>query len=162
MTELFLEPAISRQWTFDEPIVKQRVEENCNGLVLNLFAGKNRLNCKEYRVDVSEEFSPDFLGDAEKFVHVCIDNNIKFDTIIYDPPWNERKARELYNGKYIGKFTRYKEDIVRILNPNGRILTLGYKITNWGKKRGFEIEKVYIFNPSGDINPFFLSVEKLK
>ena len=81
-------------------------------------------------------------------------------TFIFDPPWNARKAREKYEGRYIGKFTKLKEDIVKLLNPRGKIISAGYKISYFGKKRGFNLEKVLVVNPGGDINPFFIVVER--
>lgn len=98
---------------------------------------------------------------AEKFIQFALEDDITFDTIIFDPPWNARKAREKYEGRYIGKFTKLKEDIVKLLNPGGKIISAGYKISYFGKKRGFTLDKVLVVNSGGDINPFFISVEKL-
>lgn len=145
------------KYTFDAKKVQKIVESNCTGRVLNLFAGKNRLNVSEVRVDISNDFNPDFHVSAEDFLREC---RQKFDTIVYDPPWNERKSKELYNGHYIGKFTKLKDGIVQILTNNGIVISVGYEISNFGRSRGMQLARVYVINPSGEIRPYFVSIEK--
>ena len=148
-------------FTFKAKKVKKLVEDNCKGKILNLFAGKNRLAVSETRVDISDEFHPDYHLGAENFLSFALDNCMKFDTIIYDPPWNDRKSKEFYNGKYIGKFTKLKKDIVSILNDKGIIISAGYEISNFGKGRKMKVKKVYVINPFGEIRPYFISIEQL-
>lgn len=148
------------KWTFQDKKVKKAVESVCEGTVLNLCAGKTRLNVNEVRVDISNEFKPDHNMSAGEFLKDAIKNGWTFKTIIYDPPWNDRKAKEFYNGKKIGKFTRLKDQIVSILDINGKIVSVGYEITNFGLKRDMRLEKFFVINPKGEIRPFFISVER--
>ena len=144
-------------YTFKEKKVLDIVRSLSQGKVLNLFAGKYVVKDGEYRVDL-DELMPnlDFVGNAKDFLKINIE---KFDTIIYDPPWNERKSKEFFEGRYIGKFTKLKDDIAKLLNPNGRIISLGYTITNFGKKRNMELSDLTIVNPRGEIRPYFISME---
>jgi len=142
------------KWTFEPPKVKRWVESRCKGKVLNLFAGKTRLMVKEFRVDVSKEFNPDFCGDAFEFVKTT---DLKFDTIILDPPYNLRKSREKYQGRYIGSFTKIKKELVRILNPGGRVITFGYNSNGMG--RGFEKTEICLINCKGDHQDIIVTVE---
>lgn len=148
------------RWTFKAKKVKKFVEEQCRGPTLNLFAGKIRLDIDELRVDILDDYDPDICMDAEDFISRAKHPYANYDTIIYDPPWNERKSKELFNGKYIGKFTKMKDDIVALLNPNGQIISLGYTITNFGKKRGMHLKELAIVNPHGEIRPYFISIEE--
>lgn len=148
------------KWTFEAKKVKAIVEELCYGKVLNLFAGKNRLNVDEVRVDKSNEWGPDYFMPAEKFLKIAIQKRMFFNTIIYDPPWNERKSKEFYEGRYIGKFTKLKDDIVKILNNNGTIISLGYAATNFGRTRRMFLTKLWTVDPKGEISPYFIAVEK--
>ena len=146
------------KYTFDDPKIRAWVTDRCEGDVLNLFAGQNIVSPREVRVDVDANMPKlHYKMSAEKYLdEMCWD----FDTIIYDPPWNERKAKELYNGNYIGKFTKLKNQIVGNLNYNGKIISAGYEITNFGEKRGLQLEELLIVNPKGEIRPFFVSIER--
>ena len=131
------------------------------GKVLNLFAGKNVVNEGEYRVDLDNSMPLiNYRGDATDFLNITIKQNYFYDTIIYDPPWNERKSKEFYNERYIGKFTKLKDYIVKILNVNGIIISVGYEIDNFSRKRGMKLESVFVVNPSGEIRPFFITIER--
>ena len=159
MTNIKLISAQCHRYTFQPTKIRKEVIALCSGTVLNLFAGLTILDVDEYRVDSDSDMPRlNYIGNAEQFLseykHIK-----KFDTIIFDPPWNARKAREKYEGRYIGKFTKLKEDIVNLLHPGGCIISVGYKISYFGKKRGFEISDLIIVNPGGDINPFFIVKE---
>jgi hypothetical protein len=140
------------KYTFKQPRLKKWVEDNCEGEVLNLFAGIVLLNVKETRVDIDETTNPDFCMDAYDFVLYCIENNIKFDTILLDPPYNLRKSREKYEGRYIGSLTKIKNLLPNILNDNGVIIALGYDTVGMGKRRGFKKEAICLICHSGDHN----------
>ena len=148
-----------KKWTFEQPKLKLWVEKNCKGKVLNLFAGKIKLNVNEYRVDISNEFNPDIICDAYDFVK---NTNLKFDTIVLDPPYNLRKSREKYGGKYIGSFTKIKNELSKILNPNGRVIILGYDSVGMSKSRGFQKIGICLVCHNGDHNDTICLVEKIQ
>src|SRR4030042_4229783 len=96
------------KWTFEQPQLKKWTEYWCKGRVLNLFAGKIKLDVDETRVDISNEFEPHYIGDAYEFITTYTDR--KFDTVVFDPPYNLRKSREKYGteGNFIGITTKIK------------------------------------------------------
>ena len=148
------------KYTFQEAKVLAAVELECeefNGEVLNLFAGKYRLSAQEFRCDLSDEFSPDYHGDTFDYLKGTTG---MWDVMVYDPPFNERKSKEFYEGRRIGKYTKMKDAIVSRLNVGGKIIGLGHEISNFGKGRGMEIESLYVVNPFGEIRPYFISVER--
>jgi len=145
-----------RRFTFQYPRLRKWVEGNCKGKVLNLFAGKTKLNVDEIRVDVNPEMKADYYQDAYEFVKNW--NGEKFDTVILDPPYNVRKAREKYNGRFIGKFTKLKRILPRILSPNAIIISLGYDSSGMG--RGFKKKKICLVNHSGDHNDTIVLIEE--
>lgn len=145
-----------RKYTFEQPKLKKWIEKNCKGKVLNLFAGTTRLNVDEYRVDLDTNTSPDFIGDAYDFV---LNTNMKFDTIILDPPWSLRKSREKYEGRFIGKFTKLKNILKRVLNKNGRVITVGYSSTGMSISRGFKKIALCIICHNGDHDDSFAILE---
>ena len=119
-----------KKFTFEMPRVREYVEQNCKGQVLNLFAGKTKLNVDEFRVDLSNEFNPDFVGDAYDFVATT---DLKFDTIVFDPPYNLRKAREKYDGRYVGSLTKIKNILPRTMNEGAKIISFGYDTVGMSK-----------------------------
>jgi hypothetical protein len=148
------------KWTFEQPKLKKWTESWCQGNVLNLFAGKIKLNVDEIRVDLSNEFQPDYCMDAYEFVTTW--DKFYFDTIIFDPPYNLRKAREKYGteGKYIGIDTKIKNKLSGILNPGGLILTYGFNSVGMSKSRGFEKIAICLVCHNGNHNDTIALVER--
>jgi len=54
----------------------------------------------------------------------------------------------------------YKDEIVRILKPNGIVITFGYHSNVMGKGRGFEVERIALFSHGGAIHDT-IAFEKL-
>lgn len=138
-------------------MLRKWVEQWCQGKVLNLFAGRTKLNVDEFRVDVDKTAAADYYGDAHNFV---MQTNLRFDTIILDPPYNLRKAREKYQGQYIGLLTKTKNELHRILNPNARVISLGYDSVGMSRKRNFEKIAVCLICHGGDHNDTICLVEQ--
>ena len=137
------------KYTFKSPKIKEWVESNCSGKTLNLFAGKIKLNADEIRIDLSNEFNPDYVMDAYDFAKMAKEKNMKFDTIILDPPYAYRKAMELYNGHYSSKFHLINDLIPFILSLKGKVISFGYHSVNLGKKRGFETIEICLIGHGG-------------
>lgn len=148
------------KYTFEMPKLKKYVEQQCKGKVLNLFAGKITLLVDETRNDMDPSMPAEYHLPADEFCKMAIDKGWRFDTIILDPPYNLRKSREKYNGRYFGSFTIIKRMIPDLLNPNGKVITLGYDTTGIGKKRGFEKVAACIINHKGDHNDTLCLVER--
>jgi len=136
-----------RRHTFQSPKIKKWVEDNSNGKVLNLFAGKTILELDEIRNDISDEAIVDYKNDALDFVLGW--EGEKFNTIILDPPYSYRKSMEMYNGHYTSRFKVIADNLETILQPNGKIISFGYHSTFMGEVRGFKLEKMCIFAHGG-------------
>jgi len=145
-----------KRYTFEQPKLKLWIENHCKGKVLNLFAGRVKLNVDEYRVDIDKNSLADYYGDAYIFVTTT---EMKFDTVILDPPYSVRKSREKYEGRLIGSFTKIKDVLPRILNENGRIITLGYSSTGMSSSRGFKKIALCVICHSGDHDDTLCIVE---
>lgn len=148
------------RYTFEMPKLKKWIEQQCTGKVLNLFAGKVTLLVNEIRNDMDVTMPAEYHLPADEFCKMAIDKGWRFDTIILDPPYNLRKSREKYNGRYFGSFTIIKRMIPDLLNPNGKVITLGYDTTGIGLKRGFRKIAVCVVNHKGDHNDTLCLVEQ--
>jgi len=147
-----------KRYTFEQPKLKAWVERWCHGKVLNLFAGKTLLDVDEIRVDMDEDMPATFHMDAFDFVTDW--RGQKFDTVILDPPYNIRKAREKYQGRMIGKLTKLKDELPRILNDNARVISLGYDTVGMSRSRNFVKEAIVVVCHSGDHNDTLGVVER--
>lgn len=150
-----------KRYTFEQPRLKEWVEKWCQGKVLNLFAGKIKLKVDtEVRVDIDPNMPADFYMNSYDFVKIAIEKNMRFDTIVLDPPYNLRKSREKYEGRWIGKFTKIKNLLSQILNKNGRTIILGYDTVGMSKSRGFEKIAICVICHNGDHNDTLAVVEQ--
>ncbi len=149
-----------RKYTFEQPRVKGWAEQMCIGKVLNLFAGKVLLDIDEVRNDIDPTMPADFHQDAYELV--CSLPSESFDTIILDPPYSLRKSREKYGGRYIGSFTKIKNELPRILRTGGRIITFGYDSVGMSKSRGFIKIAILLICHSGDHDDTVAVVEEYK
>jgi len=146
-----------KRYTFEQPKLKEWVEKWCKGNTLNLFAGKVILNVDEVRNDLDKNMPADYHMDAFELVKNW--QGEKFDTIVFDPPYSLRKAREKYEGRYIGKDTKIKNILHKILNPNGRVISLGYSSTGMSKSRGFKKIAICLVCHSGNHDDTVVVVE---
>lgn len=149
-----------KRYTFQQPKLKEWVESQCKGKVLNLFAGITKLNVDEVRVDIDKNVPADYYMEAEDFVDMAIKEGMKFNTIVLDPPYNLRKAREKYGGRYIGLFTKIKNKLPLILAKDGVIIHFGYDTVGMSKSRGFEKIGVCVVCHNGDHNDTLCLVER--
>lgn len=149
-----------KRYTFEQPKLKKWVEDWCIGKVLNLFAGKVKLDVDEIRVDIDKEMNADYYIDVRDFVRNW--KSEKFDTIILDPPYTYRKAKEMYKGYMIGQLPRLKNEIINILNENSRVISLGWDTVGMGKSRGFKKIAVCIVCHNGDHRDTLCLVEEKK
>ena len=148
ISELELIATNLRRYTFESPKIKAWVEENSQGKVLNLFAGKTILNLDEVRNDIDTETAiADYHEDCVDFVRNW--EGHKFDTVILDPPYALRKAMEMYNGNYSSRFKILADELGRIMHKNTKIISFGYHTTFMGKVRGYELKKLCVFAHGG-------------
>ena len=112
----------------------QLLKSHCHGRVLNLFAGKSRLNVGEYRVDVSEEFNPHLVCDALEFIH---NTKFRFNTVIMHPTKNLQRVWAKYTDGYIGRLNEIKDSLENILEPHATVISIGNDTNGMGKNRLF-------------------------
>lgn len=150
-----------KKYTFEMPKVYRWTVQNCRGKTLNLFAGKTLLKgVDEVRVDLNKDMPADYHMDAYDFVVMAKGKGWKYDTIIFDPPYNLRKSREKYFGVYTSELRKVKTELPFIVNVGGVVISYGYDTTGLGGRRGFELIHVCIVNHSGDHNDTLCIIEK--
>lgn len=153
------------RYTFKNKRIREWVEQQCRGRVLNLFAGETKLNVDEVRNDMREDMPADFHMDALEFVDYWIRNNSmdmigKFDTVVLDPPYAYRKSMEMYDGAVSSPFNQIKDRLPTILSPDGRVITFGYHSNVMGAKRNFKQEHLLVMSHGGAIHDTIAIVEQ--
>jgi len=147
-----------KKYTFEQPKLKLWTESWCQGKVLNLFCGKTKLNVDEIRVDIDETMEADYYMEVREFVKKW--KGKKFDTVILDPPYTYRKAKEKYNGNMIGQLPKLKNELKNILNKNARVISFGWDTVGMSKSRGFEKIAICVVCHNGDHRDTLCLVEK--
>lgn len=147
------------KYTFSRKPIREWVEKNSKGKVLNLFAGKTKLDLDEFRVDADNTMDANWYGDAYDFMNIAIERKEKFDTIILDPPYAYRKSMEMYNGHKASRFNMIKDLIPKILNKGGIVITFGYHSVSMGKSRGFIQQKILLMSHGGAIHDTIAVIE---
>jgi len=146
------------KWTFSVKPIREWVERTCEGRTLNLFAGITKLDIDEVRNDLGEHGVAEYHKDALQFIKEW--DGERFDTVLLDPPYAYRKSMEMYNGIKASPFRQLKDELPRILKPNGLVITFGYHSNTMGKNRGFEVERIALFSHGGAIHDTIASVER--
>jgi len=150
-----------KKYTFEMPRLYKWTVQNCKGKTLNLFAGKTKLKgIDETRVDLNKDVPADYYMDAYSFVLMAKEKGWKYDTVVFDPPYNLRKSREKYFGVYTSELRKIKTELPSIINTGGTVISYGYDTTGMGRKRGFELIHVCVVNHSGDHNDTLCIIEK--
>ena len=144
------------KYTFKSPTIRAWVEENVEGLVLNLFAGVTKLSCDEVRVDSNSEMPADHHLDALEFIQTMEEsfgyNPQDFQTYLLDPPYAYRKSMTKYDGHVASNFNLLKNAIAEIIPVNGIVITFGYHSVSMGQKRDFYQEQLLVMYHGGAIH----------
>ena len=134
-----------------EWIVSKIKKYNCENL-LNLFAGKTIISdgsFKEIRIDLDKEMPLlDENIDADIYIDKCIQNNVKYDCLLLDPPFCYDDKTEIFteNG-----WINIKEFVENTDNRKVKIATLNSKTDTLEYKRP---DKLLSFNYNGDMIKF--------
>jgi len=149
----------TKKYTFEMPRIKEWTEKRSQGRVLNLFAGKTKLNIDEMRVDASNEFAPDYHGDCREFIKMATNTSEVYDVVLLDPPYTWRKSKEKYEGYMIGQYPRLKDELLPIMSSTGRVISYGWDTVGMGKLRGFKKVGLCVVCHGGDSRDTLIIVE---
>lgn len=153
--------------TFTIKPIKEFVETEVNrgGVIVDPFAN----GCKYGTItnDLNPEFNTDYHLDALEFLKSI--PNESADLVLYDPPYSITQASTLYkeygkdklevnvaNMKY---WKLCKDNIARILKPNGRVICCGWNTNGLGKNRGFEMTAILDVVHGGSKNDTLVTLE---
>lgn len=126
-----------------------------------------------YTNDLNPETEAQYHMDARDFLQMLVDDGIRAELIIYDPPYSPRQIKECYDG--IGlKMTREdgwrtmgwkpeKDLCNQLLKMGGLFLYFGWDTTGMGKGRGFEpVELLVVCHGPGHNDTLCLAEKKIR
>src|SRR3990167_11007411 len=142
--------AMPSPWTFGIKPVAELLAEEINRhkeIWLDPFAGLK--SPAHYTNDLNDNTNAQDHEDAL----VWLKKRKEADGILLDPPYSLRQVSEHYKKagiKVTGWHTsmawgsRIKDEVARIVKPNGKVICFGWNSMGLGKNRGFKMERILL------------------
>lgn len=162
---------INREWampnsnTFSIKPIRELIERYLSGTIIDPFANQNKL--ATITNDLDPQYDTDYHMDATDFLKM-LDNN-SADVVLWDPPYSPRQIMECYKKfnmtvnmqtTQASYWSKQKEQIARIVKPNGIVITCGWNSGGIGKKYGFKIIEILLVAHGGWHNDTIVTVER--
>lgn len=154
--------------TFTIKPIRELVKRYLNQSVVSIdpFARNSRL--ATYTNDLSPDTSADHHLTALEFLTKMVDDGITADLVLFDPPYSLRQVKEVYQSIGIETmpfddthgWKREREQIAKLVKPNGFCLSFGWNSQGVGMKRGFAIREILLVNHGRDHNDTICTVEQ--
>lgn len=151
--------------TFSIKPIKELIHKYAFGTIIDPFANSNKI--ATITNDLDPQYDTDYHMDALDFLKMFESESV--DTVLYDPPYSPRQVSECYRnlGQTVNTQTtqasywaKQKEEISRIIRPDGIVITCGWNSGGIGKKNGFSIEEILLVPHGGWHNDTIVVVEK--
>lgn len=151
--------------TFSIKPIKNLIEKYAYGEIIDPFANSNKL--ATITNDLDEQYDTDYHMDALEFLKMFKCESV--DTVLYDPPYSPRQVSECYKKfgqtvnmqtTQVSYWSKQKEQIGRIVKPNGIVITCSWNSGGIGNKYGFEIEEILLVAHGGWHNDTIVVVER--
>lgn len=165
---------INRTWampnknTFTIKPINQLIQKYLGENWIDPFANDSVFNKKcKMTNDLNPKFTTDCHEEALDFLKRFKDNEI--DGVLLDPPYSPRQLKECYDsiGRSLTRedtqasfWSKIKDEITRILKPNGIVISCGWNTNGIGKKRGFKILEILLVAHGGNHNDTICMVER--
>lgn len=165
--------AMPNSRTFTIKPVKELVKRYCNkeNVIVDPFANEMSIEkVIEYKEYISNDLDPQYKCsnnlEAQDFLSIFEDNTI--DVVLYDPPYSGRQVSECYkklektvtmSDTNSGYYTKFKQEISRIIKKGGIVISCGWQSNGIGKKYGFEIIEILLVAHGGNHNDTLVTVE---
>ncbi len=156
-------PAAIGRWTFETRKVRNEVEDELRGRVLNACAGKTKLRkpgVEIVRNDLNPDIDADLHVDIEEIgQHFEADS---FDVVVLDPPFDQGQAEEHYGNLHARKLGKARKALASLVKPGGTIVEFGW--SEWAAADyfdGWQRERVVRFRRGiPDRPPVFMVVDR--
>ena len=162
---------ITKKWampnknTFSIKIIKFWIlDKLTEGVWLDPFARQSPFKTKMITNDLNPKFKTDYNIKAIDFLKKFEDETIT--GIVFDPPYTPRQLKESYNNIGLSLhdtkssvWAKWKDEIARVLKPNGICLSFGFNSSGLGKKRNFTQKEILLISHGGNHNDTICTYE---
>lgn len=164
---------ITKRWampnknTFEIKPVKELLEKYVKPNLLSIDAFANKSKIAKITNDIDKQYQTDYNFEALDFYKLFNDNSV--DIVLYDPPYSSRQVSEVYkklkrtvdfqttSSKY---WRLQKDEISRILKPDGLCISFGWNSNGIGKCRNFKAIEILLIAHGGKHNDTIVTVER--
>lgn len=153
-------PTYIGPWTFQTKMIRDRVEGNLTGRVLNACAGKTKLH------HTDEIIRNDLNPNRDADYHIDIANiDTEFDpasfgTVVLDPPFDQSQADEHYESMHARQLGPARRKLAALVAPGGVFIELGWNFHSPAAFDGWEREALHIFHRGPTLHPVFMTIDR--
>ena len=154
--------------TFDCKPMGEFVRRYLQGISVDPFARNKRW--ATHTNDLNPGTAAEHHMDAVDFLAMLVDQGVKADCILIDPPYSPRQVKECYDGIGLKMkqedalrgfyHKRLKSQIGRLLQKNGIVLTFGWNSSGMGGYLGFELIEILLVCHGSDHNDTICVAER--
>ena len=168
---------INREWcmphknTFSIKPIKELIERYIHaGLWIDPFARNSDFNSRcIFTNDLNEDANTSHHLEAFEFLKTLNSYNMKFDGMLFDPPYSPRQISECYQS--VGRavhmkdtqssfYSDRKNEANKLIKQNGLVICCGWNSNGFGKSRGFELIEMLVVAHGGAHNDTIVTVER--
>lgn len=166
---------INRTWamphsdTFSVPPIGEFVRKYLASSKVSIDPFARNKRWATYTNDLNGDTDAEYHLEASDFLEILIEQEIKADLIIFDPPYSPRQLAECY--KQVGKkatmqdtqassWSNWKNQISQLITDDGIVLSFGWNTVGMGKNRKFEIIEILMVCHGGMHNDTICLAER--
>jgi len=153
--------AMPSKWTFSVKPIKALIDRYITPNWADPFSGK--YSPAEHTNDIEDRGAKSQM-DALAFLKGFSDNSL--DGILFDPPYSTEQCLRRYTPKHGGTagraeyWAKCKDEIARIVKPNGVVISFCWDSTGIGQTRGFTIEEILVVCHGACHNDTIITVDR--
>lgn len=166
---------INRTWamphsdTFSVPPIGEFVRKYLANSKVSIDPFARNKRWATYTNDLNGDTDAEYHLEASDFLEILIEQEVKADLIIFDPPYSPRQLAECY--KQVGKkatmqdtqassWSNWKNQISQLITDDGIVLSFGWNTVGMGKNRKFEIIEILMVCHGGMHNDTICLAER--
>lgn len=155
----------TKDLAFCNPIIINRTWAMPNLKTFTIKPIKELINKYKNNEEWIDPFPYPYKQDALEFLKDKKDNSIY--GVLFDPPYSPRQLKECYDSMGLvlhdtksSVWKQWKDEIARVIKPNGLCLSFGWSTNGLGKERGFEVIEILLVAHGGNHNDTICVVER--